>query len=390
MERAMRSRCLRGILVLGVGLLGATGALAEPEFDHDMTRFPLFGAHDRTRCESCHVGARFVGTPTSCAYCHDGTNKWAETAKNPLHFPTAAECSDCHTSRSWLPARMDHASATEPCATCHNFGFAEGKPPLHPQSTNACEDCHNTLTWAGAGFDHSGVTGDCFTCHNGVEARGKEQGHVASSNECQLCHSTRRWVPAGFDHSGVTAGCVTCHNGMDARGKEQGHVASSDECQLCHSTRQWRPAGFDHSEITGNCSSCHDGNTATGMDPGHFMTQLDCNTCHSTASWGNADYDHVGNYPGDHRGSVDCRDCHTGNSAVVAWPSPGYQPDCAGCHASDYREGPHKKHENPDVRYSVSELRDCTGACHVYTDASLTVIKERRNGPEHRTNAGDF
>jgi hypothetical protein len=37
----------------------------------------------------------------------------------------------------------------------------------------------------------------------------------------------------------------------------------------------------------------------------------------------------------------------------------------------------------------VSELRNCSGACHVYRDAALTTVLERRPGPEHRvTNAG--
>ena len=40
--------------------------------------------------------------------------------------------------------------------------------------------------------------------------------------------------------------------------------------------------------------------------------------------------------------------------------------------------------------YTVSELRDCTGSCHVYTDSSMTTIKENRPGPEHRISAGDF
>ena len=43
-----------------------------------------------------------------------------------------------------------------------------------------------------------------------------------------------------------------------------------------------------------------------------------------------------------------------------------------------------------DVRYTVGELRDCTGACHVYTDSTMTTIKENRPGPEHRISAGEF
>jgi hypothetical protein len=38
----------------------------------------------------------------------------------------------------------------------------------------------------------------------------------------------------------------------------------------------------------------------------------------------------------------------------------------------------------------VSELRDCNGACHMYTDSTLTEIKKNRPGPEHRVSDSDF
>ena len=72
----------------------------------------------------------------------------------------------------------------------------------------------------------------------------------------------------------------------------------------------------------------------------------------------------------------------------AAWSSPAYRPDCAGCHAGDFRPGPHKKTESPDTFYTVGELRDCTGACHVYDAGG--AIKDRRPGPEHRLTDGGF
>jgi hypothetical protein len=75
---------------------------------------------------------------------------------------------------------------------------------------------------------------------------------------------------------------------------------------------------------------------------------------------------------------------------MVPWPFAAYQPDCAGCHAGDFKQGPHKKTEVPTtIFYTVSELRDCTGACHMYQDNTFTNIKEVRNG-EHRVNDGSF
>jgi hypothetical protein len=62
-------------------------------------------------------------------------------------------------------------------------------------------------------------------------------------------------------------------------------------------------------------------------------------------------------YPGDHGVSLQCTDCHTSNAQSLPWPFPVYQPDCAACHASDFKVGPHKG-------ATVSQLRDCAGTCH--------------------------
>jgi hypothetical protein len=139
-----------------------------------------------------------------------------------------------------------------------------------------------------------------------------------------------------------------------------------------------------------SCSSCHNDIDATGKASNHFTTTLECDLCHTTAKWSRMVYSHVGGgYPGDHRKSFSCKKCHGGNNSIVTWRNPEYQPDCAACHARDYKRDEHKQYENPDHKYTVSELRDCSGSCHVYTDSSLTVIKKRRNR-EHKVSDGDF
>ena len=142
--------------------------------------------------------------------------------------------------------------------------------------------------------------------------------------------------------------------------------------------------------ITGSCSSCHNGVFATGKSSGHFVTNIDCFECHGTQNWTAIHFVHRSpSYPGDHSRGVACNDCHQSNSEQATWTAPNYEPDCAGCHVGDYKSGPHKKTENPDTKYSVGELRDCTGACHIYTDQTLTTIKKSRSG-EHRVNRGDW
>ncbi|HHH35375.1 MAG TPA: hypothetical protein ENK48_00930 [Gammaproteobacteria bacterium] len=93
--------------------------------------------------------------------------------------------------------------------------------------------------------------------------------------------------------------------------------------------------------------------------------------CHTTRGWLPLIYRHTtANYPGDHRGNFACVRCHTSNSEVIPWRYAAYKPDCAGCHAGDYKPGEHKN-------ASVSSLRNCSGSCH-------------KPGPKHRVSDRDW
>jgi hypothetical protein len=199
------------------------------------------------------------------------------------------------------------------------------------------------------------------------------------------------WSPANTDHSQVVGNCSSCHNGITARGKGAGHLQTTDECDVCHSVVAWTPAAFDHALVLSSaCAGCHNGVSATGKPNGHFVTSRECVDCHTTASWLPVLYRHDSiNYPGDHGPGVGCQGCHSANSESVSWSNAAYRPDCAGCHANDFEPGEHTKVANPRTSYLVSDLRDCSGACHVYADNSLTVITDIRSS-EHRPRDGDW
>jgi hypothetical protein len=112
---------------------------------------------------------------------------------------------------------------------------------------------------------------------------------------------------------------------------------------------------------------------------GHFVTARDCSECHGTIKWDPDTFMHSmsGNYPGDHAGNFDCRRCHAGNSEAVRWTGVGF--DCAGCHASTFNNRPHRNRETGQL-YSVTELQDCTMACHVEDDGRA----------EHRVGAREW
>jgi hypothetical protein len=391
----MHTRLVLQLVCVLLTCLGAdVAAQQDAGFDHFQTGFPLEGAHRAARCTSCHLQGIFEGTPVTCAACHGQTSRMGGDKLPAGHVKVLPLCEECHTNQFWNPlARMNHDAVIGSCSSCHDGITATGKTPSHIQSGNACDDCHTTSAWSLATFDHAGVApGTCFSCHNGTTATGKTSNHIQSGNTCDDCHTTSAWVPAVFDHSSVAPGtCSTCHNGTTATGKTSNHIITTAQCDACHTTIAWVPASFDHSLVTGSCSSCHNGTTATGKPGGHFVTSLQCDECHTTSLWLPVDYRHTSPlYPGDHRVNLVCTACHQTNSEQVVWSAPAYAPDCAACHANDFEPGSHKKYVNPDTFYSVSELRDCTGSCHTYTDSSLTTLSRSRPGPEHRVTSSDF
>ena len=304
--------------------------------------------------------------PGACNRCHISD-------KPAGHISTTRSCDVCHNAHTWSGAKFDHSNSTGQCISCH----ANDKPLGHLRTRAQCSECHNTNTWNSTSFDHSHVANNCVSCHSNTAARGKPKNHPPTNNVCENCHNTRGWMPVNFDHSSTTAACRACHKKMGR------HPKTSNVCSDCHNSTNWSNVRFDHSGVTRSCDSCHN------KPRNHLVTKGQCNDCHRTTTWQTVVYNHnSSNYPGNHQNSVICVNCHGRTLDKASWRSPNFAPDCAGCHVNAYRPGPHTKYGN--IKYTVGELRDCAGPCHVYTDSSLTQISGQSNGGRHRTNSGGF
>ena len=194
-----------------------------------------------------------------------------------------------------------------------------------------------------------------------------------------------------MNHSGIIANCVSCHNGRTAPAKPVKHITTNDSCETCHkSTVTFAGARLDHTRITAPCASCHNGTMASGKSPKHFVTTLPCETCHRTMTWTPVIYRHTSPTYVNHGTTLSCTSCHTSNAQTVPYKFPAFRPDCASCHADKYRPMSHLKFERPvNVYYTVMELKDCAGACHIYTDNTQRTIMTRRNGV-HRAIGGGW
>jgi hypothetical protein len=168
------------------------------------------------------------------------------------------------------------------------------------------------------------------------------------------------------------------------------HLATAQECSDCHGTLSWSPARFNHAGIVSNCQSCHNGAAAAGKTAGHMTTSLDCYACHRYPNWSSVTFAHTSaEYPGEHRGSPGCTSCHTTNTDKATWQFPTYRPGCGGCHSSLFKPDGHDKTVQ-GMKYNVTELQNCAGACHVYTDAKLTAVAKARPAGHHKVTDGAF
>lgn len=431
----MRCFALTSVLAAAI-LLVLEGAHAQnastSTFNHFSTGFPLTGTHVSVSCASCHVNGRMKNTPTQCIGCHNTMTAPGEPQSHPR---TTNRCDGCHLTTTWRDfAFIDHAQATGPCESCHNNKFAVGKSSSHIVTSAPCANCHhNTVSFAGAtvpgsapaaapaaaaptaaartaapptpaaptpaartaalgqpNMSHVGVVSGCATCHNGVSAPGKPPKHVLTNAPCESCHkSTVTFAGAGVSHVGIIANCASCHNGAGATGKPANHIVTSAPCESCHkSTVTFEGARLDHARITATCASCHNGTTNEGKPARHFITTLPCESCHRTMAWLPVNYRHSSPAYVNHGAAIDCTGCHTTKAQIVAWKFPAFRPGCAGCHVDKYRPTSHPKLERPvKVFYTVAELRDCTGACHVYADNTQRTILTRQSGV-HRSMGG--
>lgn len=194
----------------------------EITLDHDLTAYPLEGAHVEASCEGCHVGGRFAGTPTECAQCH------IEEDAHEGQYGTF--CGACHQPTEWGDATFDHARSDFPLTGAHR--------------AIPCVQCHE-----GAVFQP--ISTECSACH------GDPAYHAGLfSANCSLCHSTSAWLPAQFNlahsfpmgHEGAGGNCRLCHP----------DTLANYTCYGCHEHRRAK-IREEHEEVSNlaNCVRCH-------------------------------------------------------------------------------------------------------------------------------------
>lgn len=138
------------------------------KFDHNRSRFPLSGMHERAECKKCHKTVAFREAPRECIGCHekDDTHKGVFGNK----------CESCHGNRTWKSWDFDHDEATHflidgahrkvECHACHK------KPEKAPTSRKELPK----------------LSRSCVSCHD------REDVHNGGFGvRCEVCHFTENW-----------------------------------------------------------------------------------------------------------------------------------------------------------------------------------------------------
>lgn len=313
-------------------------------FNHNLTDYPLTGAHVKAACASCHgQGDNYRGITTVCATCH----RKDEPHKGQL----GRNCQTCHDTADWKRTKpFNHAST----------GFA--LTGAHSQAT--CKSCHAGERWKGIGST-------CVSCH------AKDDAHRGSrGTNCASCHRTSSWKAVTFDHDSTgfplvgghaATACAGCHGAGNANkhpartcfgchAKDDSHKGvNGTDCGSCHNPASWRRVAFDHDRLTKfplrgvhrgtSCQSCHrqpakDVKPPTACfgchaedDDHNGGNGEDCGRCHTESSWTKVNFDHdrMTDFPlrGKHA-LARCEACHTRPPSEMSISS-----QCGSCHRDD-------------------------------------------------------
>ncbi|HEX8836897.1 MAG TPA: hypothetical protein VF748_08180, partial [Candidatus Acidoferrum sp.] len=340
------------------------------EFDHNKTRYPLRGMHEKVECTKCHVKPVFTDVGKNCQDCHTDVHQRR----------MGTNCAQCHTVQGWNIAVQQVKD--------HQNRF----PLLGAHAAAQCEDCHKSA----AVGQFQGLSTACISCHQRDLQQtqtlgGSVPNHIAAQfpQTCETCHTFDSWLGATVNHSAppinfpLTAGhanvpCGSCHVG----GNYNLQIAATDCGHAgCHLTT-WQQTT----------------NPAHASAPTVFPI-ASCSNCHTTVSWTTATFDHsTTGFPltNSHQlapaGKVNaCTDCHINNNYNLT-----IQPnDCgnSGCHLTTWQQTNNPTHPAAGTAFAAANCSTChnntlwTNVTFDHTVTGWPLVGSHQMAPAGKVNA---
>ena len=229
-------------------------------FDHDQTKYPLRGKHEKVACAKCHPGF--------------------PAAKGTLH-PLSAKCTDCHADPHDAKATL--AGKIVDCESCHQVdGFTPSTytVAMHAKAKYVLEGKHTAVK--------------CGACH--------KTKPVAASVLVGANNGKTAVVNKQIDIRPASTACLSCHTAED-HGNQLAGRTDKGACESCHKVAGFTPSTFSiaqhaklkvtldgrHGQI--KCADCHS-TTRLGLPPitspeklgkAHIqfkLTEIECTACH--------------------------------------------------------------------------------------------------------------
>jgi len=324
---------------------------AVPEFDHNKTKYPLRGMHEKVQCTQCHVKPVFTDVGKNCQDCHTDIHQ----------RQMGTNCADCHTVQGWKIAVQQVKE--------HQNRF----PLLGAHAAVQCEDCHK----GAAVGQFQGLSTACISCHQKDLQQTQTMGgtvpnHIAAQfpTTCETCHNFDSWLGASVNHAAPPINFPLTN----------GHANVS--CESCHVG-----GNYNLQIVATDCghAGCHLTTWQQTTNPAHTAAPTvfpiaTCSNCHNTVSWQNANFNHATTgFPlaNSHQmapaGKVNaCTDCHINNNYNLTTQAT----DCgnAGCHLNTNYGGGWQGTTTPVHAQagSVFAVANCS-SCH-NTVSFLTAI----------------
>jgi hypothetical protein len=275
--------------------------ISQNNFEHNITGFPLLGAHQSLNCVSCHISLKFSEVNSNCSGCH-----------TDVHMSELGQvCNNCHSEQRWDDR------------TTFTLFHSQTDFPLTGVHTNLdCESCH----YREQHRQYANTPVECAGCHLDLFMSSSNPNHLKAwfDLNCQKCHlaSFRGWNISIFIHSDIFP-------------LSGGHANIS--CTECH--------GQEYNILKVECMDCHQTAFESSFNPNHnaFGFSRDCGQCHTGIRWERTLFNHfnVSGFAleGRHKNAF-CIDCHH-NNQLSGWPV-----ECSGCHLAEYNLSINPNHQD--------------------------------------------
>ena len=195
---------------------------------HNVSKFPLEGAHLATSCTACHKKQgnwTFKNMGTKCVDCHKNEHKGFIADK----FYPNENCTVCHNLTNWEGVKFDHNKTKFKLEGAH--------------AKAACVACHYKKNEKGIVVQKfEGLSTECSSCHKDSH---DGQFAVNGKTDCARCHGLEDWKQSKFDHNTsrfklegahATVKCEECHKEVTTdKGKHIQYKFNNIECSNCHS-----------------------------------------------------------------------------------------------------------------------------------------------------------